>query len=294
MNRIIVDSNYLCYRSFYRFSDFEFEKKPTGVIYGFLESLLKLSRIFETKKFLFCWDSKNSYRKIIFPEYKSQRNRDEKVKEVLREKAFIQFDLLRKEILPALGFKNIFVQSGYEADDLIAEISSRYPNQYIVYSADEDLYQLLYMAGKSFLKIYKPDSGVLFDLDSFRKGTNLKNSNDWIKVKSLSGCASDNIRGIDGCGMVKAIQYILNVLPDGKVKKKIESDEGKRIYDFNFKLVALPFGGIKPVCIKKIEENEIFYSLNFMDVFKSFGLYSFVNNFEKWRERFGLLRGNRS
>ncbi len=82
------------------------------------------------------------------------------------------------------------------------------------------------------------------------------------------------------------------VLKDGKAKSKIESEEGKRIFQYTFPVVSLPYNGDIPIAIKSIEDDEL-YSLNFMDVFTQLGFNSFLtdDNFNKWRKAFQLKKG---
>ena len=89
---------------------------------------------------------------------------DEDQKE-MRESTQLQMKILRKEILPAMGFTNIRHQIGYEADDHIAtpvmqdgpfngmpsKRKTAFPEErknndrppFLIVSADEDLFQLL-------------------------------------------------------------------------------------------------------------------------------------------------------
>ena len=48
----------------------------------------------------------------------------------------------RINIIPKMGFKNSFIRTGQEADDIIAQLTIDYPGMTIV-SNDKDLYQLL-------------------------------------------------------------------------------------------------------------------------------------------------------
>jgi len=44
--------------------------------------------------------------------------------------------------LPQMGFRNVYHQTGYEADDLIAWCVARFPDEYIIVSKDNDLFIL--------------------------------------------------------------------------------------------------------------------------------------------------------
>ena len=144
MSKIIIDCHNICYRAFHTTGYLDL-----GIVYGFLKALLDFAKTLESSQFIFCWDSRKSFRKELEPTYKLRPPKTEEEQEELEE-ALEQFTQLRKEVLPNLGFRNIFLQPGYEADDLIAHIVQRFPGDYTIVSGDEDLYQLLNQS-----KLYK-------------------------------------------------------------------------------------------------------------------------------------------
>lgn len=296
MPRIIIDSNGLAYRSLFGFGELSHNQNKTGVIFGFLSEILKLAEKFQTNQFIFCWDSRHSYRKEIEPEYKGNRGDMSELQRATIEDAHIQFDLLRNEILPAMGFKNIFLQSGYEADDLIAWIVYRCPDNYIIATSDDDLLQLLTNSLKCPVKIYNLAKKVIFTEDDFTKKYGIKPS-DWSKVKAIGGCTSDNVRGIPGVGPESAIKYINGALKEGQIKQKIESEIGKIQTEHCMRLTHLPFNGDRGINIIKDRDEfykeEKFYSFNFKDQFIEYGCRSFANEegMNKWRKAFNLIAG---
>ena len=111
MRPVIIDCNNLCYIQRHAFgTDLSYDEEQTGIMWGFLHRLYDYAKQFETRRFLFCWDSRKSYRKLEYPEYKAHRHNVVKPKGVLESdrRIYSQFDKLRKEILPAIGFKNIY------------------------------------------------------------------------------------------------------------------------------------------------------------------------------------------
>jgi len=102
---LIIDSNGLAHAARIAVKDLSYEKQATGVIYGFLQSMLYLSHRFVPCRMIFCWDSRKSLRKAMFPGYKDKRHQDlDADEQVALDLAFKQFDQLRKEILPSVGF----------------------------------------------------------------------------------------------------------------------------------------------------------------------------------------------
>lgn len=277
-NKLIIDCSFLCYRTFYALGGLEYQGKDTDIVYGFLSQIYKLSKDFNSDEFIFCWDSEKSYRKLIYSEYKSNRKKEGK------EKFYKGRDLLKEEILSLMGFKNSFFQTGYEADDLIAELVYRQPNNYIIVSADSDLWQLLCDGRYHSVKMY--NFKTMFDAEAFHKCYGV-NPIRWYDVKAITGCDSDDVEGLEGIGVKTAIKYLLRKASDRATEKINQNTE---IIDRNRNLVALPFVGKKPIKLNKVKEESL-YKLNFYDVFQKYGFGSFIKNFSQWEERFNLLDG---
>lgn len=268
LTTIVIDSNNLCYRSFFVFSELSYQEKKTGIIFGLLQQILSIAKEFKTNKFIFCWDSKKNYRKVIYPEYKATRRRDlteEEEKDYAL--AFKQFDLLRETVLPKMGFRNIFRQNGYEADDLIAHTVKNIEGDFIVVSTDQDLYQLL-----DKCSIYNWKTKKIVMEETFSKKYNI-NCKKWAEVKSMVGDPSDNIKGIFGIGEGYSIKYLNNELKKGKHLDKILSN--RAIVRENLRLIKLPFKGKKKIKISLQEDS--FDKKNFIDVFVDYGFESFLN-----------------
>ena len=289
--RLVIDCNSLAYRNVYNMTELSFGEIRTNVIYGFLKGLLDLAEMFKTNKFVFCWDSRQSYRKMIDETYKAGRvdEKQEKLVKYARE----QFFILRTKILPKMGFKNVFMQSGYESDDLIAWVVWRFPEDQVIVTGDNDLMQLLHDDRFCPIKIFYIPTKKIITEKNFTNKYGIKPS-EWSHVKAIGGCQSDNVKGIPGVGQESAIKFLNGVLKDGAIKNRILSDEGKRIAKDCLWLVSLPFCGDRQIDITEIFDDELF-SMNFMDVFKEYGCHSFLReNFERWRKAFKLIAGRQS
>lgn len=251
---LILDSNYLCHRAKHSTGNLSFNGEATGIVYGFLVTVLSLQERFDNTHFIFCWDSKFSERKKVLAGYKESRNhrQDEMTKKEIRfEEDFrLQMKKLRKVYLKEIGFKNVFCQKGYEADDLIASVCQNMDktDEAVIVSSDHDLYQLLAFN----VKIYSPNKKQLITLQSFTKEYGIRPV-DWITVKALAGCSSDEIPGIKGVGEKTAIKFIKETLK--KTSKAYDNiDKGFKILLRNLVLVKLPFKGTR---IFKIKEDEV-------------------------------------
>ena len=270
---LVVDSNYICHVMKYAHSQgLTYRGTRTEIIYGFLRQIFSLMKQFETNKIVFCWDSLFSKREEIYPIYKANRHREKTEEEKEQDGlAFEQFDKLRSEILPNIGFKNVFQQKGYEGDDLLAEVVHKWKlKKKIVVSNDEDLFQLL-----DYCSLYNISKHALTTKTIFQRQYNITPS-EWIKVKQIGGCSGDNVIGIEGVGVNKAIGYLKNELPkNGKVYPRIISPEGQKIINRNKILVELPFPGVKipkEIIPDKITEEKI------MRVCKDYGLKSLITD----------------
>lgn len=292
--KIIIDSNGLAYRALYSMEGLSYGGRQTGVIYGFLKEILSLSEKFNTNQFIFCWDSRQSYRKLIDPEYKAGRDNIPEDQKQMLAQAHTQFDELRNEILPAMGFRRVYLQSGYESDDLIAWLTYRRPDHYIVATGDDDLLQLLVNQETHSVQIYSLQKKSITTEKDFIAKYGIKPT-DWSRVKAIGGCTSDNVKGIPGVGPESAIKYINGVLKDGKIKDRIE--DGEMIEERCMDLVHLPFNGDRPITIAEdaheYYQDDQFYSLDFISAFRAHGCGSFTSTdgLNRWRKAFNLISG---
>lgn len=281
---LIIDCNNLAYSSFYTFGDLSYQEKKTGVIFGVIQKIISLAKKFETNNFIFCWDSKKSYRKLIYPEYKANRRKDLTEQENADlQLAFEQFTELRTKTLPAMGFKNNLMQVGYEADDLIAKVVSENCNQELwIVSTDQDMYQLL---DKASMYNHKTKKKILYK-DVVREYSATPSL--WAEVKAVAGCSSDNVKGIKRVGEMTAIKYLQDRLSDGKIKNRIQSKEGQEIIEKNRMLVYLPFQGRKKLNVKLKEDS--LGKDKFIEVFIRYGFESLLKKdvVEKWTKIFNL------
>jgi 5'-3' exonuclease len=226
---------------------------PTGVIYGFLKTIIALQELFRTDKVIFCWDSKSSLRKDIYPDYKkkrSQRYKEWTDEEAKFEKDFrLQMKELRRTYLKKIGYKNVFCQKGYEGDDIMASICKDLPNssEAIIVTSDQDLYQCL----KHNVSIHNPMKRKTLTLERFQKEYGLSPS-EWYMLKAITGCPTDEVKGVKGVGEKIGTKYLKGNLKDTtKAYQNINSTEGFEIYKRNLKLVKLPFKGTRHFKLKQ-------------------------------------------
>lgn len=224
------------------------EEVSTGMLYGFLKTIRFLSNEFGTERLAFCFDSATSKRKELYPAYKANRLKlnSDPVERAAKEVMVKQVRQLRTEYLPTLGYRNIFHQEGFEADDMVAAAAGEVMvDPVIAVSSDKDLYQLL-----NLLHVFRPAVGKtpakLITAKTFRDEYGI-NPYQWIRVKALAGCSSDNIQGARGVGELTAIKYLRSELKSTtKAHMAIQVFKGSPAYATNKTLVKLPFPGTKP------------------------------------------------
>ncbi len=279
MIKIVVDCNNVCYREAFKLGDLSYNEKQTGIIFGFLREIYKLHKIYKTNSFIFCWDSKESIRKKQYPGYKSKRA-DKREFDI---SIYEQFDLLRTRILPKIGFNNNFIIEGLESDDLIAEVvlyTIPWPGRIAIVSSDTDLYQLLIDP-----KIW------MYNLNTKREFTNVDftnkyriNPEEWIQVKAIAGCTTDEVKGIKGVGELTAIKYIKREL-NKKCKAYKAIMEGEDIIHKNMQMVKLPHSDITKFPRIELKKDKLSID-GFIGVCQTFGFKSFMEegSLNKWKE----------
>lgn len=235
---LVIDVSYMCHRAFHTAKHLSWKGKPTGVVYGFLQSLGILQNQFSTNRMAFCFEHPHLLRRDVYPDYKRRRNvkelpaEEKQAREGLRH----QIDALRAQYLPDVGFKNVFRFDGYESDDIMAAIAKHSEDQIILVTADHDLLQCL----RSNVSIYNPQKLQYTTAKRFREDYGI-HPRKWAVVKALAGCKSDEVEGIYGIGEATALAYVRGELTKGVDFQSIRNSGD--IVLRNRELVELPFKG---------------------------------------------------
>jgi DNA polymerase-1 len=281
MKVLLIDANSICHRAKHKFGKLTYKGKNTGVIFGFFHELLFLLNKFHPDVLACCWDGSSSIREDIYPQYKEKR-KNKKLSLSTEEKASNnmfhgQFEMLRANIFPNIRWTNNFVFNGYEGDDLMASIINNNKDEFVIVSSDEDLYQLL------------SDRVSLYDLGKKRVYTNVDfqteygiNPLQWANVKSIAGCTSDEVAGIQGVGVKTAIKFLHNELkPSTKVFDGITSDQGREIIRRNLSLVQLPLKGTPRI---KLSHKQKIRIDKLTDCFNYYGMFSMIKKEDEWKK----------
>lgn len=242
-NLMVIDGNNLAWRSHHTTGGLQHYGLKTGVMYGFFTEMIRLADRFNTHRFIFCFDSDEYKRCNDFPAYKHKGP----VMDDARKSVYRQMNLLKKEILPGLGFKNILCQKGYESDDLIASACKNNPDyeDLVVTTTDKDIFQLItdrVSVFRSYAFAHRNNLRQLVTLQVFHQQYGIM-PEDWVRVKAIAGCRGDKVPGIEGVGELSALKFVRGELPEtSRYYKKIVA--GKSVEKRNLKLVKLPYPGV--------------------------------------------------
>jgi len=223
-------------------------------------------------------DSKKSYREKAFPEYKRRRREDRTEEELIRIKIMHeQVNLLRKDILPSIGFP-VYRQTGLESDDLIAYAADQMVllDKAIIISSDGDLWQCI----SNNVEWYDPQRHKLLTNDNFEEEKGIE-ARYWGRVKALGGCTTDGVPGLKGIGVKRAIEIIKGDRPMPK--------DGR--YSLWKELTILPHHKTRPFELRDPEYDED----AFFAFCEKYGIDSFLEGSKRkdWSRLFAGEFGNR-
>lgn len=245
---MVLDVSYLCHRAYWAFRGLQFDSVRTGVLYGFLRDLIILQEDHQSDRFVFCFDCPKGkyFRRQEYPRYKRERATtlldEDGERQEDEDKAEVRstIQLLREEILFALGFTNVFFQKGYEADDVIASVvaGGKEADTHLIVSADKDLYQLL----RDGVIIWNPRTRLPTTARSFMKEYGIPPSK-WVDVKAIAGCPGDNVPGVAGVAEATACKYLRGELKKGAKHEAILKWVQSGRFADTIKLVLLPYPG---------------------------------------------------
>jgi 5'-3' exonuclease len=108
----------------------------------------------------------------------------------------------------------------------------------------------------------------------------------WSKVKSVAGCDTDNVAGVNGVGAITAIKYLKGQLTV-KSKALAEIRANAVIIKRNAELVTLPMKGTKYM---DLVEGEEFNSSLFVEVFQRYGFTSFLKEIDTWKRTLNMVK----
>ena len=214
----------------------------TGALFGILRDIRGFHERFQTQNLVFTFDVGANRRYRISSDYKSTRRKQREASPPEEQEAYKelnkQIDKLRTDYLPRCGYTNVFWQDGFEADDVLAAISSSIIPSVtgVIVSSDEDMWQLL----RPNISVFNPSTEFTMTLDKFHKKYGI-DAAMWADVKALAGCKSDDVPGVAGVGNITAAKFLRGALAPGKKYEAII--KANNTWRENLKLVTLPLPG---------------------------------------------------
>lgn len=271
---VVLDMNYLAYRAFFSTGGLSNGGAATGVVYGVMRFIRDVEGRWPLCRLMFCFDKGKNLREEIYHDYKITRRkkRKEEMKDPAKRKQIKDFRRqvasLREDLIHKAGYKNVFSQDGYEADDLMAQVVKQLrhdkdgkpvspPTTYLV-TGDEDLYQCV----SGMVGVWHPqkvgEPPVRAEQLATKYGVLPA---QWWQVKCIAGCGSDDVPGVPGIGTKKAAAFV-GWVADGDSRKPcpgVGPDKVNEILEFicskeyarNKLLVKLPLPGTEAVRLRK-------------------------------------------
>jgi len=194
-----------------------------GAIFGTLNLILNLTKTFKFVFIVNCLDSFNNLRKVSLSSYKGNRKP--------------MPDFLKEQILPFLEFIeslniNNILLDGYEADDLIATVATKFDPNYktFILTCDKDLLQLF--SEKSIILLLGKGGIKIIDRSSIVREMFNIHPHQIPDLFALAGDAVDNIKGVKGIGKKTAAILLEEYDTVEHIYKNLDKIEktNKRIY----------------------------------------------------------------
>lgn len=177
---VLVDFSNLCYIAYFGYQKYQ----SYGHVYGFIEKLYNLIRIYENRRvgLVFALDNRPIRKHKLLPTYKQGRKKQE-------------FDP-KPDVMKLLKYFNCTViqHKEEEADDVIASFCRNNASRDVtvdVVTSDRDIWQIAWRRNIRLLEPIKKRYAKLSDLEE-KFGIN-----DWTKLplwKAMFGDSSDNIK----------------------------------------------------------------------------------------------------
>jgi DNA polymerase-1 len=273
---LIIDGSNLLHRSYWVSS---LRKGSVPVSLLFLNSIKRLSEQFPSEHCLCVWDSRQirgqkNFRQQSKTEYKQNRDKSKNADVFSHEDAVV-------ELSTQLGV--VHLNPGIlEADDYIGWLTRECTGDSVVISSDSDLIQLV----TGLCQVYNPIKDVLVTLDNFEQVTRVSDVKKFILYKSIVGDKSDNISGVAGYGLKRALGVIT-----GEYKL---NQEQQAIVDRNIQLIDLTCGvqhhpDEEPLYEKTLNERLELKKVDideFLKLSSKYKLKSIIKNQSQWRHVF--------
>ena len=301
---VIVDGHAIAHRAYHSIPPLTTNGQPVNAIYGFYSMLLSAIDTLNPKYLVVCLDSPGpNFRNEEFLGYRAKRKPTD-------DNLIVQLPELKNSLEKAKI--NSFALSGFEADDLIAAVTSqalkkiihssktgtkrKAINKITIITGDKDLMQLVTHQVNLFVPIRGLSETKLFAPDDVKEKLGV-NPNQVIDLKGLMGDASDNYPGVAGIGPKSAtdlltqygtLENVYAHLDDIKpaVKAKLVADKENAF--LSKKLATLVSDIPVKFSLKQSRLNQA-KIVGLMDLFKSYNFRSLIARLEKKNPKLSTL-----
>lgn len=239
---LIIDGNAIMHRAFHAMPSITTKSgEPINAVHGMASMLLKVITDLNPDLIMVAFDEKEkTFRQKELPSYQAQRP-------PLPDELASQFEKAR-DFLKAAGIP-IYSKPGFEADDVIGTIATKFDGEVVILTGDRDILQLV--DDSKNIRLYMPIAGLsnakLFgEAETFeRMGVSPKQIPDY---KALVGDASDNYFGVPGVGpktassllaKYESLENIYKNLGDIPEKQREKLINGKDSGDLSYKLATI-------------------------------------------------------
>jgi len=215
MKLLIIDGNNLAHRVFWVHRHLQYQGKPTGLIFGFFQSLIGLKKRYTDHHFVIVWDttgstrrdkeSEDAYNKGIIPSvYKATRIEAKKDEPDEKAKSMISQMIALHRFLPSVKIQTIKAK-GYEADDIAYTLALRNkPDKTTIITSDKDFYQVI----DNDITIVNDMKGEVWDRAKFVEEYGFY-PKLWVDAGAIMGDNSDEIHGAPDWGPKTTIKYVV-------------------------------------------------------------------------------------
>lgn len=274
----LIDINSLIFRAFYgiKHNLTTSNGTPVNALYGVIKMLSNIIRDKAPTEMIIAYDSQTKLKRVDeYEDYKA--NRDSPPDELKS-----QFPLI-KEFVKIASLQS-FEEDGYEADDVIATLATKYKDEFdeiYIVSSDKDLMQLV----DETTFVYDTMKNIVYDVDRvFDKfGVYPNQIGDYL---AMVGDVADNVPGVKGIGPKGASTLLTKFKTLDNIYKNIAFIKGKKKDYFirdekkaylSRKLVALGYD--LPIEISNYKNGGIdLYTNKLLNFYNSYELKSIIGN----------------
>lgn len=198
---VIVDGHAIAHRAYHSIPHLTQNGQPVNALYGFYSMLLSAINILNPKYLIVCLDSPGpNFRNDEFIGYRAKRKPADS--DLVSQLPLLKSTLEQAKI-------NTFSMGGFEADDLIATITTKslkktknqkkLVDEVVIITGDKDLMQLVNKKVSLFVPIRGLSETKIFQTDDVKEKLGVLPS-QVIDLKALMGDSSDNYPGVAGIG----------------------------------------------------------------------------------------------